>query len=64
MVRKEECLSIDDAASEVEVSRAHLYNYINFLNIQKHRFPFNRRSYITKEDVEKIKQFIAGKQSI
>jgi predicted DNA-binding transcriptional regulator AlpA len=57
-VTKEECLSIDQAAAEVGCSRATLYNYMNILGIQRYKFPFDRHTYVLKEDVERIKQFV------
>jgi ACT domain-containing protein len=57
-IEKENCLTIDQAMSEVGVSRGTFYPYMNYLDIQRHKFPFDRRAYILKSDVERIKQFM------
>jgi predicted DNA-binding transcriptional regulator YafY len=58
MVKKEDCRTVDEVAERFEVSRATLYHYLNFLRIQRHKFPFDRRSYITNEDAEAVRVFI------
>ncbi len=59
-ITKDDCVTIEQAMSEVGCSRATLYNYMNFLGIQRQKFPFDRRAYILKSDVERIKQFVEG----
>lgn len=51
-------MTIKQATTAVGVSKASLYNYMNYLNIQRHKFPFDRRSYVLKSDIERIKQFV------
>lgn len=58
-VAKEDCLTIEQAAKEIQSSKATLYNYMNILGIQRYKFPLDRRTYVSKIDVERIKQFIA-----
>jgi hypothetical protein len=55
---KEDCMTIEQATTAVGVSKASLYNYMNFLGIQRQKFPFDRRSYVSKSDVERLKQFV------
>lgn len=62
-VTKEDCLTIEQAATEVGCSKATLYNYMNILGIQRIKFPFDRRSYVTKADIERIKQFLEENKS-
>jgi DNA invertase Pin-like site-specific DNA recombinase len=57
-IHKEECVTIDDAALDLKISRTTLYNYLNFLGIQRHKFPFDRRTYILKPDLERIREFM------
>ena len=57
-VTRGDCLTIEQAMAEVGCSRATLYNYMNFLGIERQKFPFDRRAYILKSDVERIKQFV------
>ncbi len=57
-VAKEDCLTIEQAATEVKASKASLYNYMNILGIQRYKFPFDRRTYVAKTDVEHIKEFL------
>jgi len=51
-------MTIEQAITATGASKASLYNYMNYLGIQRHKFPFDRRSYILKTDIERIKQFI------
>lgn len=51
-------MTIEQALTEVGCSKATLYNYMNFLGIQRQKFPFDRRAYVLKTDVERIKQFV------
>ena len=62
-VTKDDCLTIEQAMSEVKCSKATLYNYMNFLGIQRQKFPYDRRAYILKSDVERIKQFVEENRS-
>jgi hypothetical protein len=57
-VTKEDCLSIEDAAKDVKCSKATLYNYMNILGVQRYKFSFDRRTYVAKSDVIRIKQFV------
>ena len=55
---KEDYLNVDQAAESLGISRASLYNYMNVLNIQRSRFRFDRRTYVSKADVERIRRFM------
>ncbi len=57
-VSREDCLTLDQVVEDLGMSRAMLYNYLNFLKIQRHKFPFDRRSYILKSDVDQIRRFM------
>jgi predicted DNA-binding transcriptional regulator AlpA len=58
MANKDECTSIDQAADIAGVSRATLYNYMNVLGVQRIKFPFDRKAYITNSDLERVRKFI------
>lgn len=62
-IAREDCLTIDEARDSLKVSRAMIYNYLNFLAVQRHKFPFDRKTYILKLDVERIRQFIQENRS-
>ena len=57
-IAKEECLTVDQAALELGISRATPYTHLNYLGVQRHKFPFDRRTYVLKTDIERVKQFI------
>jgi len=57
-IEKADCLTMEQAMAEVGVSRGTFYPYLNYLNIQRHKFPFDRKAYILKCDVERVKQFM------
>jgi hypothetical protein len=56
-VAKSDCLSIDKAVQEIGVSKTAFYKYIKHLGIASHKFPFDRKGYVLKSDVERIRQF-------
>lgn len=57
-IAKEDCLTVDQAALNLGISRASLYTYLNYLGIQRHKFPFDRRTYVLKTDIERVRQFV------
>jgi hypothetical protein len=57
-VKKEDCLNIDEAKKQIGRTKQSLYNYMNMLGVQRYRFPYDRRTYIRKTDVERIEQFM------
>lgn len=54
-LKKSDCISVEDALKELGVSRNTLNSYMNVLGILKHKFPLDRRGYITTQDFERIK---------
>jgi len=62
-VEKEDCVSVDNASNTLGISRATLYSYMNLLGVQRYRFPFDRRTYILKDEVERIREFMQGIRS-
>lgn len=48
-------ISVDDAATRLKVTKATLYYYIKTLKLETHKFPLDRRAYLTSTDFETIK---------
>ncbi len=57
-ITKEDWLTVDQAARDLQISRATLYTHLNYLGIQRYKFPFDRRTYVLKTDIERVKRFI------
>ena len=57
-VTQDDCLSVDDAAANLGISRATLYNYMNIINAQRYRFRLDRKTYITKVDIGRIRELM------
>jgi hypothetical protein len=57
-LKKSDCISIEDALKEAGVVRNTLNAYMNVLNIPKHKFPLDRKVYITKVDFERVKELM------
>ena len=49
-------ISISKAGEDLGVNRTTVYNYIKRLHIEMHKFPLDRKAYITVEDVARIKE--------
>jgi excisionase family DNA binding protein len=49
-------VSVDDAAEELEVARATLWKWIKRYDIPTFRFLGDRRTFIQREDVAKMKE--------
>ena len=58
-LKKSDCISIKRAITETGLSRNTLNAYMNALGIAKHNFPFDSKVYITNDDYERVKDFIA-----
>lgn len=58
MATKEDCYTVDEAMEILQVSKTTLYGYINFLGVQRIKFPFDRKTYILKSEVERVKEHI------
>ncbi len=46
---------IDEAAKQVGVQRSTMYYYLKQLKIMPKKFPLDKRTYITGENLEEIK---------
>lgn len=48
-------ITMDEAATKLGVTRATLYYYIRSLKLEKHKFPLDKRVYLSLSDFEQIK---------
>ncbi len=54
---KSECVSLQQVQEQLGIARATLYNYLAILRIDRHRFSFDRNTYILKSDLERVRRF-------
>ena len=47
-------ISIDNAARELGVNKSTIYYYLRQFSITSHKFPLDRRTYLKREDFERI----------
>jgi hypothetical protein len=52
---RQEYIWVDDAARALGVNRSTLYYYKKQLGIEHKKFPLDRRRYISKADLDRIK---------
>jgi len=52
-------LSVDDVARELDWNRTTVFGWIKALNLETHRFLRNRKTYLTVQDVERLKDIKA-----
>ncbi len=57
-ITKDQCTSVEEASKILGVSSATLYNYMNILNVQRLRFGFDRRTYISNSELKRIQVFV------
>ena len=55
MSEQSQYVTIEDAALEVGVNRSTMYYYLKRFSIEPERFPLDRRTYILRSDLERIK---------
>ena len=60
---KADCISFENAQKEAGVVKNTLNAYLTALGVPKHKFPLDRRVYITKSDFERVKQAIKENRS-
>jgi hypothetical protein len=56
---KDEFLSIDDAATEIGWNRVTIFQWIKTLEMETKKFLRNRKTYISRVNVDRIKQIKA-----
>jgi hypothetical protein len=61
IIKKTECLSLIEIEAELSIARTTLSGYLIALGIQKVRFQFDRKMYITKSDYDRLKEFMLEK---
>lgn len=57
-LKKSDCIPIERVQKNLGVVRTTLNSYLNALGIQRHKFPFDRKAYITNADYSRLQQFI------
>ncbi len=57
-LKKSDCISVENARAELGVARNTLIAYMNVLNVPTHKFPLDRKVYITLADYERVKQLM------
>lgn len=57
-LKKLDCISVERVQKNLGVVRTTLNSYLNALGIQRHKFPFDRKAYITIADYNRLKLFI------
>ena len=57
-LEKSNCIAIERVQNNLGVVRTTLNSYLNALGIQRHKFPFDRRAYITNADYNRLQQFV------
>jgi len=62
-LKKSDCISVENVLKAVGVSRNTLNSYINALGVAKHKFPLDKRVYITNVDFDRVKQAIEENRS-
>jgi hypothetical protein len=63
-ISKDDCVTVDQARNASGVSKGTFYTYLNYLNIQRHKFPFDRRAYIHKNDLARLQEFIRSNREV
>lgn len=61
LAQEGEYLAIRQAATRLKVSRNTVYNYMTDLNIEPKKFLRDRQSYISAEDIERIRAEIQAR---
>jgi hypothetical protein len=54
MSQEKDFYTIEEIAGMVKKNRGTVYNRIKLLDIQTHKFPMDRRTYVAAVDVQKI----------
>lgn len=57
MAEEKEYLTVEEAAEELGVTRATVYNYMKDLNITTRRFGRDRRGYLSRGDVGTMRDY-------
>ena len=59
----EEYVAVDDAAKQLDVSRATAWKWIRRYGIQTYRVPGNRRTLLKRSDVKRLAQPVPAEQA-
>jgi hypothetical protein len=56
MSQKARYILLEDASKELGVQRSTMYYYLKQLKIKPEKFPLDKHTYITHQDLDKIKE--------
>jgi hypothetical protein len=62
-LKKADCISVQKVQDQLGVVRNTLNAYMNALGIQRHKFPFDSKAYITLTDYGRLRDFIEENRS-
>jgi excisionase family DNA binding protein len=54
---EKEYITLVEAAAYTGIKRATIYNYLNDLSIQTHKFGRDKRAYISMSDAKRLKEY-------
>ena len=57
MNEEKEYLTLDEAAELLGIKRATFWNYMDDLGIESHKFGRDRRRYLSREEVNRLKEY-------
>ena len=57
MQEDQEYVLLEDAARDAKIKRATMWNYVNDLGIETFKAGRDRRSYITRADAKRLKEY-------
>lgn len=57
MTEEKEYVTLEEAAEELGITRATVYNYMSDLNIKSRKFGRDRKGYLSREQVNLIREY-------
>ena len=57
-LKKTDCISVLNATTQLGITRNTMNSYMAAFGVEKHKFPFDNRMYMTRQDFGKLKQFV------
>ncbi len=61
-LKKKDCISVPRAQEELGVARNTIEAWMNMLQITRHRFPLDKKLYITLDDYERLRELKAERE--
>jgi hypothetical protein len=56
-MEEKDFMTLQDASLYAGIKRATIYNYLNDLGIETHKFGRDRRAYISLDDAKRLKEY-------